>query len=159
MKDQVHFPELFPGYEPPEELQDAVRQLAVARAEIDRDARSIALELESGVYLREEALDAVRGELERRYGLRRLELRLRYPETLLPQMDFCDLARVFIRAFSPSAAILAGARWEVGDETVTIHLQANGKDNILQHAKKAESYIEEHFGSRRTIVVEAHSAL
>jgi DNA polymerase-3 subunit alpha (Gram-positive type) len=159
MKDQVHFPELFPGYEPPEELQDAVRQLAVARAEIDRDARSIALELESGVYLREEALDAVRGELERRYGLRRLELRLRYPETLLPQMDFRDLARVFIRAFSPSAAILAGARWEVGDETVTIHLQANGKDNILQHAKKAESYIEEHFGCRRTIVVEAHSAL
>lgn len=54
-------------------------------------------------------------------------------------MDFRDLAQVFIRAFSPSAAILAGAQYTVEDDTVTIHLRANGKDSILQNAKRASS--------------------
>lgn len=54
-------------------------------------------------------------------------------------MDFRDLAQVFIRAFSPSAAILAGAGYEVTDEAVVIRLKANGKDSILQNAKRPSS--------------------
>jgi len=151
----VFFSSLFPGYELPE----AAQGLLVTHADIDREARTVMLELYSGTYLREELLETMAAELEGRYGLKKLGLNVRYPEALLPEMDFRDLARVFIRAFSPSAAILAGARWEIGGDTVTIHLQANGKDSILRHAKKLENYIEEHFGCRRTLVVEAHSAL
>ena len=74
-------------------------------------------------------------------------------------MDFRDLAQVFIRAFSPSAAILAGAQYTVEDNTVTIHLRANGKDSILQNAKKGEQFLRERFGVTKKIEVEAHSNL
>ena len=74
-------------------------------------------------------------------------------------MDFRDLAQVFIRAFSPSAAILAGAGYEVTDEAVIIRLKANGKDSILQNAKKAEQFLRDRFGVSKKIEVEAHSNL
>ena len=70
-------------------------------------------------------------------------------------MDFRDLAQVFIRAFSPSAAILAGAGYEVTDEAVVIRLKANGKDSILQNAKKAEQFLRDRFGVSKKIEVEA----
>ena len=89
-------------------------------------------------YLAEKQLQTLCRAVEKAYGLKSLELSVRYPEEELPHMDFRDLAQVFIRAFSPSAAILAGAQYTVEDNTVTIHLRANGKDSILQNAKKGD---------------------
>ena len=41
---EVFFPALFPGFEPPEELAQALERLAVVHAELDRDARTIRLD-------------------------------------------------------------------------------------------------------------------
>ena len=107
----------------------------------------------------QELLQTLCRAVEKAYGLKSLELSVRYPEEELPHMDFRDLAQVFIRAFSPSAAILAGAQYTVEDNTVTIHLRANGKDSILQNAKKGEQFLRERFGVTKKIEVEAHSNL
>ncbi|MFR5762276.1 MAG: hypothetical protein ACLUFI_12390 [Oscillospiraceae bacterium] len=42
---------------------------------------------------------------------------------------------------------------------MTIHLRANGKDSILQNAKKGEQFLRERFGVTKKIEVEAHSNL
>ncbi len=156
---EVFFPALFPGFEPPEELAQALERLAVVHAELDRDARTIRLDAQAEKYIAEKQLQTLCRAVEKAYGLKSLELSVRYPEEELPHMDFRDLAQVFIRAFSPSAAILAGAQYTVEDGTVTIHLRANGKDSILQNAKKGEQFLRERFGVTKKIEVEAHSNL
>ncbi|MFR5762275.1 MAG: hypothetical protein ACLUFI_12385 [Oscillospiraceae bacterium] len=98
---EVFFPALFPGFEPPEELAQALERLAVVHAELDRDARTIRLDAQAEKYLAEKQLQTLCRAVEKAYGLKSLELSVRYPEEELPHMDFRDLAQVFIRAFSP----------------------------------------------------------
>ena len=157
--NEVYFPALFPGFPLPEELVEALGRLAVVHAELDREARTIRLDAQAEQYLAEKQLQALCRDIEKEYGLRELKLSVRYPASELPNMDFRDLAQVFIRAFSPSAAILAGAGYEVTDEAVIIRLKANGKDSILQNAKKAEQFLRDRFGVSKKIEVEAHSNL
>ena len=155
----VYFPALFPGFALPEDLAEALERLAVVHAELDRETRTIRLDAQAEHYLAEKQLQSLCQAVEKQYGLKKLELFVRYPASELPNMDFRDLAQVFIRAFSPSAAILAGAGYEVTDEAVIIRLKANGKDNILQNAKKAEQFLRDRFGVSKKIEVEAHSNL
>ena len=157
--NEVYFPALFPGFPLPEELAEALGRLVVVHAELDRETRTIRLDAQAEQYLAEKQLQALCRDIEKEYGLRELKLSVRYPTSELPNMDFRDLAQVFIRAFSPSAAILAGAGYEVTDEAVVIRLKANGKDSILQNAKKAEQFLRDRFGVSKKIEVEAHSNL
>ena len=157
--NEVYFPALFPGFPLPEDLAEALGRLAVVHAELDRETRTIRLDVQAEQYLAEKQLQALCRDIEKEYGLRELKLSVRYPASELPNMDFRDLAQVFIRAFSPSAAILAGAGYEVTDEAVVIRLKANGKDSILQNAKKAEQFLRDRFGVSKKIEVEAHSNL
>ena len=108
--NEVYFPALFPGFEAPDGLAEALDRLAVAHAELDREARTIRLDAQADAYIAEKQLQTLCRAVEKAYGLKSLELSVRYPEEELPHMDFRDLAQVFIRAFSPSAAILAGAQ-------------------------------------------------
>ena len=157
--NEVYFPALFPGFPLPEDLAEALGRLAVVHAELDRETRTIRLDAQAEQYLAEKQLQALCRDIEKEYGLRELKLSVRYPASELPNMNFRDLAQVFIRAFSPSAAILAGAGYEVTDEAVVIRLKANGKDSILQNAKKAEQFLRDRFGVSKKIEVEAHSNL
>ena len=156
---QVHFLDLFLGYEPPEAIRAEVETLAVEHAGIDREARTISLRLSSGVYITEAMLGQMASELEARYGLRRLELSVQYPPEALASFDYRDLYRVFVKAYSPSAAILAGAGYALEGDTLTIHLRANGKNELLPHVPMAERFLFERFGVHKTISVEAHSNL
>ena len=156
---QVHFLDLFLGYEPPEAIRAEVEALAVEHAGIDREARTISLRLSSGVYIAEALLGQMSSELEARYGLRHLELSVQYPPEALASFDYRDLYRVFVKAYSPSAAILAGAGYALEGDTLTIHLRANGKNELLPHVPKAERFLFERFGVHKTISVEAHSSL
>ena len=157
--NDVYFPALFPGFEAPQALAEALSRLAIAHAELDRDTRTIRLDARADSYIPEKQLQSLCRDVEKAYGLRKLELSVRYPASELPNMDFRDLAQVFIRAFSPSAAILAGAQYDVTETAVTIRLRANGKDNILRNAKKAEQFLQDRFGVARKIEVTAHNEL
>ena len=157
--NEVYFPALFPDFALPEELAEALERLTVVHAELDRETRTIRLDAQAEHYLAEKQLQSLCRAVEKQYGLKQLELSVRYPAEELPNMDFRDLAQVFIRAFSPSAAILAGAGYAVTDEAVVIRLKANGKDSILQNAKKAEQFLRDRFGVSKKIEVEAHSNL
>ena len=156
---QVHFLDLFLGYEPPEGIRSAVEALTVGHADLDREARTISLKLASDSYIAEQGLESMASELEARYGLKRLELAVQYPPEALATFDYHDLYRLFVKCYSPSAAILAGARYALEGETLTIHLRANGRNELLPHLPRAERFLEERFGVHKTIVVEAHSNL
>ena len=156
---QVHFLDLFLGYEPPEAIRPAVEALTLDHADLDREARTISLYLTSDCYLPEQSMEGIASELESRYGLKRLALSVQYPPEALATFDYHDLYRVFVKCYSPSAAILAGANYVLEGETLTIHLRANGKNELLSHLPRAERFLEERFGVHISIAVEAHSNL
>ena len=153
---EVYFPVLFPEYIPPEGLEEALAQLLVTAAEVDQAARSIRLTGTSGVYIAQRRLREVEDALRHRYGLRECVIAVRYPESLLPQMEFRDLAQVLVRAYSPAAAILAGAKWELDGDELHVHLAANGKAALAPHLPKGEAFLQELFGVHKTLVL--HSA-
>lgn len=97
--NEVYFPALFPGFPLPEELVEALGRLVVVHAELDRETRTIRLDAQAEQYLAEKQLQALCRDIEKEYGLRELKLSVRYPASELPNMDFRDLAQVFIRAF------------------------------------------------------------
>ena len=137
-------------------LEEALAQLLVTAAEVDQAARSIRLTGTSGVYIAQRRLREVEDALRHRYGLRECVIAVRYPESLLPQMEFRDLAQVLIRAYSPAAAILAGAKWELDGDELHVHLAANGKAALAPHLPKGEAFLQELFGVHKTLVL--HSA-
>ena len=142
MNDTVLFSELFPNTELPE----AIACTQVTDAQIDREARSIEIALESERYISQQAIEELQAMLEHRYGLKRLSILPQYPAQAIETLDPSDLVRVFVRAWPPAAASLAGAKFALSRERVCVRLMANGKKELEQHAPKAQEFLYSHFG-------------
>ena len=153
------FDHLFCNFIPGQSLSGKLDALMIEHAELSREERTLTLWLFSEVYLTQKDEAALKDGLQAQYGLRRVELNLRFPESLLPNMDFRDLAQVFIKAYSPAAGSLAGAKYELESGKLTIHLPANGKADLEPHIPKAQNFLKSRFGTSPEIEITAHSAL
>ena len=153
------FDHLFCNFIPGEDLSGKLDTLVIEHAELSREERCLTLWLFSEIYLTQKDEQSLQTALTAQYGLRRAELHLHFPEALLPQMDFRDLAQVFIRAYSPAAGSLAGATYELTGGKLSIHLPANGKAELEPHIPKAQNYLKSRFGVAPEIEITAHSAL
>ena len=140
------FDHLFCNFIPGEDLSGKLDTLVIEHAELSREVRCLTLWLFSETYLTQKDEQALQAALTAQYGLRRAELHLHFPEALLPQMDFRDLAQVFIRAYSPAAGSLAGATYELTGGKLSIHLPANGKAELEPHIPKAQNFLKSRFG-------------
>ena len=153
------FDHLFCNFIPDEALSGKLSSLVIEHAELSREARTLTLWLFSETYLTRKDEAALEAALQAQYGLKRVEVNLRFPQALLSQMDFRDLAQVFIRAYSPAAGSLAGAKYELLDSKLTIRLPANGKSDLEPHIPKAQNFLKARFGFAPEIEITAHSAL
>lgn len=153
------FDHLFCNFIPGETLLGKLDALVIEHAELSREERTLTLWLFSETYLTQKDEAALKDGLQAQYGLRRVELNLRFPESLLPNMDFRDLAQVFIKAYSPAAGSLAGAKYALENNKLTIHLPANGKADLEPHIPKAQNFLKSRFGTSPEIEITAHSAL
>ena len=57
MEEQIFFLNMFPDYEPPEELYAALSQAAIAAADIDPETRSVHVALHSERYIPQRLLE------------------------------------------------------------------------------------------------------
>ena len=83
MEEQICFLNMFPDYEPPEELYAALSQAAIAAADIDPETRSVHVALHSERYIPQRLLEQVRRDICGLYGLKKLELTATHPEAEL----------------------------------------------------------------------------
>ena len=127
MKQNVLLSELFPNFH----LQEPFQTVLVRSAEVDRENRSIVLELDSEVYINPDMTEKQTAALKERYGLKVLQMHLHFPKSLLPEVPTHELLRVLCEAYSMAAGILAGAKWDVSEEQIDIHLLANGKEAMI----------------------------
>ena len=155
MSNTVLFLDMFSGCQP--EQPELWAQVQIRSAVIDPEERCVAVELFSPAYLPGRSLRSVHGEIRRRYGLRRLELKPSYPAELICQAEPRELTEVLIAALPAARLILAGSKWELSEEHVTIQLAANGKDQLEPALPRLREYLRETFGAEPVIQIQAHA--
>ena len=144
--------DMFSEYRPEEPLRAVLQQAAVCHGDFDREAHVISLWLEFSDYVPARLLRQAEEEIEQFYDLKRLCLHPRFPAESLSKLEGQELNKLLIGAYSPCAAILAGCKWELGEQT-QLYLRANGKEDILPHLPIAARYISELFGVLPQITV------
>ena len=159
MEEQIFFLNMFPDYEPPEELYAALSQAAIAAADIDPETRSVHVALHSERYIPQRLLEQVRKDICGLYGLQKLELTATHPESELQKIEPEELMWLFVSRNSMARGSLAGAKWEWNEQNLTVKLAANGKEALLEHIPSVEKVLRERFAAPVHITVEAGNTL
>ena len=153
--NKIPFLTMFFEYEPSEELQFVLEQAEILHAQILREKRQLNLTVSFLQYVTPELLGKLKVELQCIYGLKAVEITPKFPWEEFCKMDGRELSSVMIREYSPCSAILAGCKWELGEET-TLSLVANGVNELKPLLPKAERYIYDRFGFETKIRVQSN---
>ena len=87
MSKEVYFSNMFPDYEPPEAVRDALTQAVIVAADIDPHTCRVRAAIHSETYIPLRALEEVSREIGRMYGLNAMELVATHPASQLSAMD------------------------------------------------------------------------
>ena len=159
MNEEVHFLNMFPDYEPPEELGNALSQAAIAAADIDPATRSVSVAVHSEAYIPQRWLSRAEKDIASMYGLARLSITATHPPAELHKIELEELMQLFVSRNSMARGSLAGAKWTWRDTNLNIKLVANGKDALLELAPGVQESLRQRFATDVTITIEAGEAL
>ncbi len=159
MEQKIYLTNMFPDYEPPEELIPALSQAAIVAADIHMEERSVHVLLHCDSYIPKRQLNLLAGEISQMYGLRRLMIDAAHPADQLHKIEKEELMNLFVSRNSMTRGSLAGAKWEWEGMSLTIRLKANGKDAIQELIPQVEQELRERFAADVKITVEAGSDL
>ena len=96
MNQQVYLSNMFPDYEPPEELQQALSQAAIVAADIFPETGTVETVVHSDHYIPQRILDQTAREIASLYGLRKLTLTATHPEEELHKIEPEELMNLFV---------------------------------------------------------------
>ena len=153
MTEHTNFLNMFSLYMPPEEAQDLLSQAAIRHARVDPLERRVEAELESGVYIPRRVLDAACRDIEKLYGLKSLEVFVRFPKAELAKIEPQELRDLFVRLDSRSMGSLAGATWTWEGTHLTVQLVANGKTALEKCVPTVENFLREACGEPVEIAI------
>ena len=159
MNQQVYLSNMFPDYEPPEELNDALSQAAIVAADIDPEARSVSVAIHSESYIPQRLLDQVARDITFSYGLRRTTLTATHPEGELHKIEENELMNLFVSRNSMTRGSLAGAKWEWKGTALAVRLRGNGKKELEELLPQVQQALRQRFAAPVTITIEAGQAL
>ena len=159
MEQKVYLFQMFPDYEPPEELCAALSQAAIAAADISAEDRSVHVVVHSDTYIPQRLMDQAAKEIGSLYGLRHMALAATHPASELHKMETEELMNLFVQRNSMARGSLAGAKWDWEGESLTIRLAANGKDALMEQVPAVQQILRERFAAPVTISIEAGAAL
>ncbi len=147
MEKKVFFLNMFPDYEPPEELKTALSQAAVCAVDIDPALRRVDVAIHSETYIPLRLLEGVRREIRDSYGLNVFLLTVTHPAQELHKMEFEELRDLFVAKNSMTRGCLAGAQWQWDGYDLTVKLAANGVDLLEEAAPAVERALRERFAA------------
>ena len=159
MEEKTYFLNMFSDYEPPEALKSALSQAAVCAANIDPEARTVSVRVESKDYIPLRYLEQVSEQICGIYTLRKMELTAVHPEDQLEKIEPEELQLQFIRHNPMARGTLAGAKWTWDGMHLTVHLAANGKETLQDAIPYVKEYLRSRFGVQAEISLEASQNL
>ena len=157
MSETIYLLNMFPDYEPPEEIREAFSQAAIAAADIHPESRSVEVAAHAEHYVPSRLLRQAEGDIIGLYGLRNLEITVTHPETELHKIEETELRDLFVDRDSITRGSLAGAKWSWEGNHLTVSLVANGKDGVEAQIPAVEKALRERFAADVTISVHAHA--
>ncbi len=159
MGERVPFLNMFPDYQPPEEIKELLSQAAIAAADIDPAARKVSVAIHIEKYIPQRLLDQVAQAISYLYGLSAVELIATYPAHQLTSIEPEELMAMFVRENSMCRGSLAGAKWDWEDSTLHIHLKANGKDVLEECIRSVKESLQQKFSTQVDIAIHAGEKL
>ena len=155
MNKTVFFLHMFSEYQPPEPLYGLLSQAAITAADIDPESRTVSVELSVDTYIPKRQLMQAETDVAAIYGLRKLLIHPVYPAQQIRCVEDGDFMLLFMEENSMTRASLAGAKWEWQEDTLHIHLVANGVDILSECIPAVCRRLKAQFGVK--VQIEAHA--
>ena len=159
MSDTVYLLNMFPDYEPPEEIRKALSQAALVAVDIRAENRSVEVAAHTDTYVPRRLTRQAEKDILSLYGLRNLEITLTHPATELSKIEPEELRDLFVDLDPMTRASLAGAKWAWDGGHLTVCLVANGKAGVEAQIPAVVKTLQERFAAEVTISVEANHDL
>ena len=159
MKEKVFFLNMFPDYEPPEGLKEALSQAAVVAADIVPEKRRVDVAIFSECYIPKRLLDTVSKEIAQCYGLKKLHITATHPAHQLQCVEPEEVLSMFVEQNSMNRGALAGAKWQWEENTLSVKLMGNGVEMLQESASQVCRILQERFATPVRICFEAGAAL
>ena len=159
MSETVYLLNMFPDYEPPEEIRKALSQAALVAVDIRAENRSVEVAAHTDTYVPRRLTRQVEKDILSLYGLRNLEITLTHPATELSKIEPEELRDLFVDLDPMTRASLAGAKWAWDEGHLTVCLVANGKAGVEAQIPAVVKTLQERFAAEVTISVEANHDL
>lgn len=155
MSETVYLLNMFPDYEPPEEIRKALSQAALVAVDIRAENRSVEVAAHTDTYVPRRLTRQAEKDILSLYGLRNLEITLTHPATELSKIEPEELRDLFVDLDPLTRASLAGAKWAWDGGHLTVCLVANGKAGVEAQIPAVVKALQERFAAEVTISVEA----
>ena len=159
MSETVYLLNMFPDYEPPEEIRKALSQAALVAVDIRAENRSVEVAAHTDTYVPRRLTRQAEKDILSLYGLRNLEITLTHPATELSKIEPEELRDLFVDLDPMTRASLAGAKWAWDGGHLTVCLVANGKAGVEAQIPAVVRTLQERFAAEVTISVEANHDL
>ena len=159
MSETVYLLNMFPDYEPPEEIRNALSQAALVAVDIRAENRSVEVAAHTDTYVPRRLTRQAEKDILSLYGLRNLEITLTHPATELSKIEPEELRDLFVDLDPMTRASLAGAKWAWDGGHLTVCLVANGKAGVEAQIPAVVKTLQERFAAEVTISVEANHDL
>ena len=155
MKETVYLLNMFPDYEPPEEIREALSQAALVAVDIRAENRSVEVAAHTERYVPRRLTRQAERDILSLYGLRTLEITLTHPAEELPKMEPEELRDLFVDLDPMTRGSLAGAKWDWEGNHLTVSLVANGKAGVEAQIPGVIKALRERFAADVTVSVNA----
>uniref|UniRef100_UPI0040281343 PolC-type DNA polymerase III n=1 Tax=Faecousia sp. TaxID=2952921 RepID=UPI0040281343 len=159
MSETVYLLNMFPDYEPPEEIRKALSQAALVAVDIRAENRSVEVAAHTDTYVPRRLTRQAEKDILSLYGLRNLEITLTHPATELSKIEPEELRDLFVDLDPMTRASLAGAKWAWDGGHLKVCLVANGKAGVEAQIPAVVKTLQERFAAEVTISVEANHDL
>ena len=159
MSETVYLLNMFPDYEPPEEIRKALSQAALVAVDIRAENRSVEVAAHTDTYVPRRLTRQAEKDILSLYGLRNLEITLTHPATELSKIEPEELRDLFVDLDPMTRASLAGAKWAWDGGHLTVCLVANGKAGVEAQIPAVVKTLQQRFAAEVTISVEANHDL
>ena len=159
MEEQVFLLNMFAEYDPPEALQDALSQAAIAAADIDPETRKVSVAVHADTYIPQRLLDEAARDICDVYELKQMQLVSTHPADQLHRIEPEELMGLFVQQNSMTRGSLAGGRWEWEGSVLTVSLKANGKAELEECIPYVVRRLQEKFGTQVSVQIQAGETL
>ena len=159
MREPVLFLNMFPDYQPPEQLANLFAKAVLVAADINPATRCINSVVYSPNYIPQKTADLMCLDIAGVYGLKEINITCTHPADQLHQIDPDELMNLFVAENSMTRGSLAGASWTWEANKLTVQLAANGKDILLKCVPAVCSKLRERFSADVEIVIQGGNDL